>query len=187
MKVRLTRQLIGEPIPIKFGKPVMETVGRIVEASVLDNIAKQKQADGKPLKKNKPVTIELKLRKGMRPLSLVADGHRLVKGKRRSFKVEATVNNVRIYPSEEEISVKLKRLPPLPAQPGQRRRRPRERKKTHSTASPAQLTRWVQLDGYTGWFAPSREAYAAAIAFFRQVIREAREKAQRTRKTESAG
>lgn len=166
MKFTLVREIIGEPLRIRLGADIMEQAGKVIAASILDNVQKQKQADGSALRSNRPSTIERKIRLGQRPMSLVDQGHRLVKGGGVSYKVDAAPGVVTVRPSEQVVQAPIKQVPPMHG------RKRRKRTKTTSKASPAQLMRWVQEAGYTGWFAPGAHGIAALKALFAQHIRE---------------
>jgi hypothetical protein len=61
-------------------------VGDHIEGGILDNIATQRQANGRALKRNAPKTLERKLRLGRGARSLVDEKHRFVQGSGGSYK-----------------------------------------------------------------------------------------------------
>ena len=124
----------------------MEKIGKLAVGSILMNIKAQQQADGTALKRNAPSTILYKQKHGIIPLSLVAWGQRLIKQMGISFIATTHPTHVIVEPSPA----------PLPARKG-------------PAMAPRDLSRFVQLKGYVGWFGlniPAKEA-------IREVIRKA--------------
>lgn len=73
---------------IRFAPKELEQFCKVIEGSILDNIQKQKQANGQQLKKNARSTQIRKRLAGRRPLSLVDEKHRFVKGNKQSWATE---------------------------------------------------------------------------------------------------
>lgn len=177
MKFTFVREIIGGPVPIKLGADIMGKAGKVIRASILDNIKQQRQADGSPLKSNSPRTIERKIRLGQRPLSLVDQGHRLVKGgDNGSYSVDAGPGIVTVRPSDQIMQAPIKQVPPMHG------RKRRKRTQVTTRASPREITRWVQEAGYLGYFKPGASGIAALKALFAQHIREQIAKASKARK-----
>ena len=127
---------------LRIPMPVMRKVGKVAEGSILDNIKKQRQADGSPLKENAPSTQERKRRLRRPLLSLVDELHRFVQGNRGSW---------HWYPTKkgEQTLVVI----------------------TPATAELRRLVRYVQDKGYTGWFAVSKKGEAGIRKIFRDWIK----------------
>lgn len=130
-----------------------DQIGKVAEASILDNIRRQQQADGSALKINAPSTRERKRRAGRPVLSLVDRLHRFVKGNQRSWKVRKTtkrgrVNGIEVVPATSELK---------------------------------KLVRYVQEKGYVGWFGINKDAVAAIKEAVRESIRRQFKKARRRR------
>lgn len=120
-------------MPKEFWKQVADTV----EAGILDNIVKQKQADGSMIKTNARSTLmhKIALRRGTR--SLVDEKHRFVKGRGRSWKAIRYLANgagVVVGPATQELR---------------------------------ELSRYVQQKGYTGWMGISATTRAALKELWR--------------------
>lgn len=145
----------------KVDEECLDEFGRICVSSVLGNIKDQRQEDGSPLKRNAPSTLEEKRALGLPLLSLVWIGHRLVKGGSKSFEYKTNVNKqlVTIVPSTVQVTAHHPKV-------------------GKSTASPAELTEWVQRKGYVGWFGVNdkgREALRFALRkFLQRTINKAR-------------
>lgn len=84
-------------------KETMKTVGQLVEASILENIQKQRTITGGRLKINAPKTRERKRAKGRRQLSLVDEKHRFVKGAGGSWAQRVTGKAVIVTPATPEL------------------------------------------------------------------------------------
>ena len=91
---------------LKVPVDTLETIANIGEASILDNIKKQQQADGAALKENSPGWKQHKRKKRRPLLSLVNKFHRFVRGNSASWaqtihprssrvKIEAATNELR--------------------------------------------------------------------------------------------
>lgn len=80
LRLTVTRRIRAKlPHLTGFSREFWDDAGKIVIGGVLDNIAKQKTAEGGPLKVNAPSTRDRKRRQGKPLLSLVDELHRLVR------------------------------------------------------------------------------------------------------------
>jgi len=133
---------------IKFVAPELglpdktkKKIGAQLQASILTNIRDQRQADGKPIKQNKPATIDQKIRRGRTwrgsVLSLVDEKHRFTRPPLWPFRWDKS--KITIEPSM-----------------------------AHDTA---EIVGHVQRLGYVGWFAPRVEAIDAVKQEVRDWIR----------------
>lgn len=84
---------------------VLEDFGELGEASILDNIKKQQQADGGALKENAPITKKRKRKKRRPLLSLVDRLHRFVRVRGQSWAHEIHVRSstVKIRAATQEL------------------------------------------------------------------------------------
>ena len=117
--------------PLILPDEVMHDVGRVAAGGVIENIDTQKQADGSPIKENKPSTKARKLK------SLVAEKKRLVKGSGQKDPTKGGSYRLVVYKGQKRVLVR-------PA-PGMTRK----------------IARWVQEKDYTGWFALSKKHISA--------------------------
>ncbi len=88
-----------------FDDKFLNDVGKLIEASILENIKTQTQADGSGLQRNKPSTSAKKRAMGRRLLSLVDEKHRFVKGQGQSWKHETSKAKgmVTVRPATDEL------------------------------------------------------------------------------------
>ena len=104
LKLKIQREVVADIPAIKLDKPFWRRVGLIVEASLLDNIRKQQQADGKKLKTNAAATRESKRRRRLPLLSLVDAKHRFVKGRGASWRItEFLANGIIVGPATSQL------------------------------------------------------------------------------------
>ena len=146
---------------LRMDDELLKRIGKIGEGAVLENIIRQKQADGSRLQRNKKSTIDLKIRKGNlwrgRAMSLIDEKKRFVKGGGRSFRSrKADGNSVIIAPSP------------------------------FGSGNPSikQLATWLQQpheerNSYTGWFGLNKKAVGAIRSELRRWIREEFKKASK--------
>ena len=153
MKVRIdkTHEQTSDPLRsdsprLRLSQEQMKDIGRVVAASIRENVVTQRQADGSAIKSNKPATIESKLRRGLSPLSLIDAGRRLELA--ASYVVSGARNTIEVRLSHS-------------ASRGN---------KAKTAEKPSVLAQYVQERGYTGWFAPSAKGIAAVRAYLRQLI-----------------
>jgi len=134
-----------------LSKPFWQAVGKIIVTSILQNILNQKQADGSPIKRNAPSTLEAKRRMGRGSRSLVDALHRFVQGGGKSWRVRL----LRSGESRAGTSI------------------------THTyggvEVSPAPtlavLNRHVQEKGYIGWLGINKSARNAIRLELRKEVR----------------
>ena len=131
--IRFFRRRKAELPTLQVDDGLLRKLGRVIEGNIIDNIARQVQASGAALKRNKPFTQRRKRAAGWtwrgRVLSLVAQMHRFVMPGGLSWKT--------ILPGKSTVIVR-------PA-----------------TAELATLSRYVQQKGYTGWLGISKAGRAA--------------------------
>ena len=117
----------------------------IAESSIIDNILMQRQADGTALKKNRRSTIQRKIEKGQaNPKSLIDEQHRFIQKRQRSWKHKI------LGKGTAKWSAFI-----YPA-----------------TAELKDLNKEVQIKGYRGWFAPSKQALILMCEMVRNEIRD---------------
>lgn len=101
---KVRRKIIkAAPANLKLPANVLEDVGRIIGASIIDNIDKQQQADGSALKENAPSTKKRKLALGQGMRSLIAEKLRFVKGSQGSWKFTVSRQSVSVEPATGEL------------------------------------------------------------------------------------
>ena len=108
MKVKVVRKKKAVMPTLRLDVKLLETIGKVAEGSILDNIKRQREADGSPLQRNAPSTRETKRRKGRPLLSLVDQFHRFARGKGRSFAQQIDTHGSRVY--IEPATSELRRL-----------------------------------------------------------------------------
>ena len=171
IKLRVVRQVKANLPTLVLPENVLEDIGKIGEASILDNIKRQQKATGAPLPRNKQSTIDRKEEKGRPPLSLVDQYHRFVRKNSGSWASQVVLRRqwVIVKPANPEI----RQLSQWVQEGGKGRgkikrgKRKGERKTTGGTKR------------YRGWFGLNREAKAAIkwlirdwiIRMFRQAAR----------------
>ena len=79
VRVSITRERKFVAPELKLGDADKTKIAKVILGDVLNNIKQQKQADGTPLKRNRPGTTSRKQAEGKPPLSLVDEEHRFVK------------------------------------------------------------------------------------------------------------
>lgn len=132
-----------------FPAPFWKRVSKIAARSIIQNIKKQKQADGSELKKNKQSTLDRKKRQGRRLLSLVDDpaSHRFVQTAFGSYEPKALIKS-----------------------PGQRFYNGVRIGFTRDNA--LTVARYLQSRGYVGWFAVNQAGMTAiAIEYKKEIAR----------------
>jgi hypothetical protein len=102
-KVELKRVVKAKLPQIKFGAAVWKQIGEIAEGGILDNIMRQRQADGRPIKENAPSTRERKRKEGKPQLSLIDRKKRFIKGGGGSWRFRVLKNGVVIRPAKAEL------------------------------------------------------------------------------------
>ncbi len=118
MKLAVTRTRRGDYTKLAVGlshlpRPFWNRVGQVAAGSILDNITRQKQASGAALKRNKPATLERKLKEGKPPLALVDALHRFVRGGGASWKILEYLPDGRgivVGPATDELTRLVKYL-----------------------------------------------------------------------------
>lgn len=143
-------QLDLSKVQIRIPLRIYEQAGELVAAGIVQNILKQKQADGTRIKRNSRSTRKSKLERGLSGMSLIDEGRRLVRGGEGSFRVEALGQSVVVVPNRTK-------LPPFQGQ--------------GAWQSPRDLSEWVQRKGYTGWFGVSGATRKALKLFLTQEVR----------------
>lgn len=138
---------------LELPQAVLEDVAKVAEASILDNIRRQKQADGSALESNRQSTMEAKRRKGRPVMSLVDALHRFVRGSSISW--ASTIYRRRATVIIEPATGELRNLVRWVQEGGDGRNR------------------------YTGWFGINKEARAAIRERLRQWVRDEFRKARR--------
>jgi hypothetical protein len=83
-------------------------IAKVILGDVLNNIKQQKQADGSPLRRNRPSTTRRKEAEGKPPLSLVDEEHRFVKP--ANWDCSWNDKNLTIAPGDRGGSPPLKEL-----------------------------------------------------------------------------
>jgi hypothetical protein len=137
-KVRKKAQIPKLVLPKTF----WEQVAVVVSGSILDNIVKQRQADGQPLKKNAPTTLLRKLAHGRGSRSLVDKEHRFVQGSGMSWRATYFYANnagVRIGPATTQLR---------------------------------DLVRFLAEKGYSGYIGVSQSCRSALKALLKQQLKE---------------
>lgn len=127
---------------IVLNKEDLTQIAKLMEASVLDNILKQATATGEQIKMNSPSTRDAKRKLSLPLLSLVAKGHRFVKGRGGSWKVTPVLSNGSQALRLEAATQELKNL-----------------------------SRWLQQMGYVGWLGINPRAMAAIRLVVRNAIK----------------
>ena len=127
--------------PLILPDAVLHDIGRVAAGGIIENIDTQKQADGSPIKENKPSTKARKRRRGWthngKLKSLVAEKKRLVKGSGQKDPTKGGSYRLVVYKGQKRVLVR-------PA-PGKTKK----------------IVGWVQEKDYTGWFALSRKHISA--------------------------
>jgi len=136
---RLSRAQI--PSLSGFSPEFWEKVGDVVSGSILDNIIRQQQADGTPIKENAPSTKAAKQKQGRGVRSLIHLKDRFVQGAKGSWKI------LQFIPNGRGILV------------------------GPATAELRKLVRWVHQLGYVGWLGVNVEGIAAIRTLLREEIR----------------
>ena len=113
-------------------RDLLTKIGKVIEGNIIDNIARQIQASGAALKRNKPSTSRRKRASGQTwrgiVMSLVAQMRRFVQPGGRSWRSVIDKNSVAVMPATGELAL---------------------------------ISGYVQRKGYTGWFGISRKGGAA--------------------------
>lgn len=138
MNLSITTKVKGALSALRMDAAILLKIGRIVEGNVIDNIAHQTQASGAPLKQNARSTAIRKREKGW-----LWNGRVMALVAQMHRFVRPMGGSWRVIVGNNSVSVK-------PA-----------------TGEIAQLSRFVQEKGYTGWFAVSnagRNAIKLALA-----------------------
>lgn len=142
LRMSVTRQVRAKlPTLAGFSPAFWNDVADIVIGGILANIAGQRTADGGRIKVNAPSTRERKRRHGQPLLSLVDLHHRLVRSGDASWTVQ------RFLPNGTGIVI------------------------GPADDMVADISRWVQEAGYTGWIGISAKARAAIKARLRQELK----------------
>ena len=136
---------------IQLGKQFWQDSGEAIEAGILDNIAKQKTADGGALKRNAPKTIERKLLLGRGIRSLVDEKHRFVQGAQGSYKIKLIGG---MFGKATGVSVIARDWP-------------------------RRIGGYLEDKGYTGWFGISQKALALIRRLLRLEVKRVVAKAAR--------
>ena len=149
---KVVRERRAELPPLKLERALLERMGKVAEGAIIENILRQKQADGRPLQRNKPSTRDRKIKQGRlyhgKVKSLIDEKRRFVKGRGQSFKS-------RIILAGRGLLV----------EPGTGAGRP----------SIKQLSRWLQephpeRNRYLGWFGLNKKARKALKTELRKWI-----------------
>lgn len=131
---------------IRFDLELMKRIGQHVEGAILENIMRQRQADGSRIRRNAKVTAKIKRRHGWlwrgRVMSLIAKKHRFVKGKGQSWRWRSINRNTEVI--IEPVFGELMKL-----------------------------NVWVQEKGFTGWFGLSKKQKAGLRRVLRDWVRDA--------------
>lgn len=151
IKATHTHTQTGEPLrsdspALRLSQDAMRDIGRVIAASIRENVITQTQADGSAIKSNRTATIESKRKRGLPALSLIDAGRRLELA--ASYIVSGARNRIEVAMS----------------------RSPRRGHAAKKAEAPSVLSRYVQERGYTGWFAPSAKGIAAVRAYLRQLV-----------------
>lgn len=141
MKLRLRRTKKAKLPTLELPEHLLSKLGKIIEGNIIDNIAKQRQASGVPLKRNRPATVRQKIREGAtvggKVLSLVALLKRFVRPLGLSWKHsfgrrgKRGASFILVEPATHELK---------------------------------NLVIGVQRKGYRGWFGLSKDGIAAIKA-----------------------
>ncbi len=103
MKMDVKR--IGAALKFDFqmSEDQLRQIGKIAEASVIDNVMSQKTVTGERIQRNTPETRELKRKLGIKQMSLIFKDHSFVRGQEQTFRiiVDKTRQSVRIEPKAE--------------------------------------------------------------------------------------
>lgn len=141
MKAKVVRKKKANLPAIKLDKELLNSIGRAMEGAILENIAMQRQADDAPLRANKQATANRKRAKGW-----------LWKGRAMSLVAEFK-RLVRGRQASWRWRLKKNAVIVGP-----------------STDEVRNLSRYVQLKGYTGWLGLNRRSRDAIRSMVRHWI-----------------
>jgi len=139
---------------------VLEDVAKLAEQGIVENILKQQQADGKPLKRNPPGLTKAKIRNQRKypTFSLIDKYHRFIQYMRKSwvwtiYGGGTTNQHISIKPTTAVVSgAKL----PL-----------------------STIAKDVQMRGYVGWFAVGKKSVGAIKVVMANWIKSESQKASK--------
>jgi len=159
---KVVEEVRAELPALRLDEELLKRIGKIGEGAILENILRQKQADGSRLQQNKPSTKKRKIKDGRlwrgRVMSLIDKKKRFVQGQGRSF-TSRPVNGghgVVVEPSSSGSgSPSIKQLASWLQQPHEQRNR------------------------YTGWFGLNKKAVGAIRKELRRWIADEFKKASR--------
>ncbi len=144
-----------------FSRGFWTQVGKAIEDSILQNIDRQKQADGSALQRNAPSTLAVKARWGRGSKSLVDDDHRFVGKGGSSWTIlerKTGGRGIVVGPASLELAILSRQL-----QSGR-----------FGKGMKAGKTR-----RYTGWMGINKKAWAAIRKLVRKEIERLIKKAER--------
>lgn len=146
----LIRKRVFAAPRLEMPSDLKDKIGKALRNGILQNIAKQVQADGSPIKKNSRGYRDYKSRSGLtwrgQVLSLVSSEHRFTRPELWPFSWSG--GRITIEPSGAEDTAKI--------------------------------SIEVQRKGYVGWFAPRADVIEAVKQLVRDWIRKAIERAARS-------
>jgi len=101
VKVTIVREQAIKLPAMKLDKPVLDDIGQAINDTIVDNILRQKQADGSNLRRNRPGTQEIKRKLGIPQLSLIFKDRRFIQ--RDSFEWRYEHDGLLVEPRTSEL------------------------------------------------------------------------------------
>ena len=130
-KITRTKKARLNSARLVLGKATFDEIGKIASAAIVLNIKESRQADGAPIKRNKPSTaLQKRMRRSLyrgRVAPLIDKRHRFIQGAGGSWRWFSYADHVNIEPATSELR---------------------------------QLSNYAQRNGYTGWFGVSKKAWS---------------------------
>ena len=94
LKLKMRVELKANPNNLKVSQQFLKQAGTLIVDDMIAGIKAQRQLDNSALKENAPSTRLAKIKHGMPPLSLIAEGHRLIT--RSTYIIKTTAKKLTI-------------------------------------------------------------------------------------------